>query len=306
MLVLARKYNDIFYAISTDEWNQSNKHYLLMLTDRLDVDVYPMESLFDRVFTVHTNSNIKAKITEIRRITEILNGLDYNIVTISNLAIVENLYVLSRKKSKEIILLEDGVMNYFAFVPSKRLSKRIAMILLGINEKKIHKKISYTYLLNPIEAKYYFGRKKSLTLKGRLFADHSQLNESLRGKSIFVGQDLYRYGHMTIEEYSKIVNMVIEEKKIDYYLPHNMSTEGEKINCKVFNVIGSKATLEIYASVMDFTIYSFSSSVLYTTKLINPNIKTVAIKSCKNVLPASCNIIVSCVDEIIDVQSIKS
>ena len=36
ILVVARKYNDIFYAISTSEWSQCSKHYLLMITDRLD------------------------------------------------------------------------------------------------------------------------------------------------------------------------------------------------------------------------------------------------------------------------------
>ena len=42
ILVVARKYNDIFYAISTSEWSQCSKHYLLMITDRLDQNEYPM------------------------------------------------------------------------------------------------------------------------------------------------------------------------------------------------------------------------------------------------------------------------
>lgn len=48
ILVVARKYNDIFYAISTSEWSQCSKHYLLMITDRLDQNEYPMQHLFDR------------------------------------------------------------------------------------------------------------------------------------------------------------------------------------------------------------------------------------------------------------------
>lgn len=53
ILVVARKYNDIFYAISTSEWSQCSKHYLLMITDRLDQNEYPMQHLFDKVWSVH-------------------------------------------------------------------------------------------------------------------------------------------------------------------------------------------------------------------------------------------------------------
>jgi hypothetical protein len=52
---------------------------------------------------------------------------------------------------------------------------------------------------------------------------------------------------------------------------------------------------------MDYKVFSFSSSVLYTSKLINPNIKAVAIKSEKASVPVGCDIIYKNVDEIIQI-----
>ncbi len=301
MLVLARKYNDIFYAISTDEWEKTDKHYLLMITDRLDIVSYPMENMFDGVYTIHSSTGVLEILKETKTINKILSSLDYDIVTTSNLAIVVNMFVINNRKTKKVILLEDGIMNYYDFKSSRRLTKLIVMAFLGINERKIQKKITCTYLLSPDEAVYYFGEKKKLQLKGKMFAKYARLNESLRGKSIFVGQNFYVKGGITIKEYSDMVNRIIKENKIDYYLPHTMSKEGEDIKCEIFDVLGSNATLEIYASVMDYKVFSFSSSVLYTSKLINPNIKAVAIKSEKASVPVGCDIIYKNVDEIIQI-----
>lgn len=301
MLVLARKYNDIFYAISTEEWEKTDKHYLLMITDRLDVAAYPMQDMFDKVFTIHTSNSALGIMKESRRIKSILLPLDFSIVTASNLAMVENLYVLSQKKVKDIVLLEDGIMNYYNFRSSRRFAKLAVMAYLGINEKKIQNKIICTYLLSPDEAVYYFGEKKKLHLKGYVFAERAHLNEALRGKSIFVGQDLYRGGRMSIKEYSNIVNKIIVDNNIDFYLPHTWSEEGEEIKCEVFDVIASNATLEVYASVMNFTVYSFSSSCLYTTKLINPKIKAIAIKSSNTSVPNGLEIIYKMTDDTVTV-----
>lgn len=301
MLVLARKYNDIFYAISTDEWKKTKKHYLLMITDRLDVASYPMEDMFDKVFTIHTSNRPLGILKETREIKSILSSLDFSIVTASNLAMVENLYILSQNKTKEIVLLEDGIMNYYNFKSSRRFAKLVVMACLGIDVNTIQNKISYTYLLSPDEAVYYFGERKRLKLNGTMFAEHANLNKALRGKSIFVGQDLYRSDGITIQDYSEMVNQIIKEKKIDFYLPHTWSEEGESIKCEVFDVIASNATLEIYASVMEFNVYSFSSSVLYTSKLINPNIKAIAIKNAKTCVPDGCEIIYKYADEVITI-----
>ena len=302
MLVLARKYNDIFYAISTSEWEQSEKHYLMMITDRLDRADYPMQEMFDGVFTIHTQSSTMAFLREIWSIKKILRKINYSVVTTSNLAMVENLYVLNYDKTRVLVMLEDGIMNYYNFRPSHRTSKMFVMKVLGINEQRIQNKIDKCYLLKPSEAKYYFGKPTKLDLKSNIFLEKANLDSSVKGKSIFVGQDLYRDQNITLKEYSKIVNDFITEKQIDFYIPHTWSLEGENINCKQLDIIGSKATLEIYASVFDFTIYSFSSSVLYTTKIINPHVKSIALKHPKIKGLNSDNIIYKLVDNTINIE----
>ena len=82
ILVVARKYNDIFYAISTSEWSQCSKHYLLMITDRLDQNEYPMQHLFDKVWSVHAELSHVAILKQVFILSRILNQLDYNLVTI--------------------------------------------------------------------------------------------------------------------------------------------------------------------------------------------------------------------------------
>ena len=99
ILVVARKYNDIFYAISTSEWSQCSKHYLLMITDRLDQNEYPMQHLFDKVWSVHAELSHVAILKQVFILSRILNQLDYNLVTISNIVTVANLYILNHTKT---------------------------------------------------------------------------------------------------------------------------------------------------------------------------------------------------------------
>ena len=73
ILVVARKYNDIFYAISTSEWSQCSKHYLLMITDRLDQNEYPMQHLFDKVWSVHAELSHVAILKQVFILSRILN-----------------------------------------------------------------------------------------------------------------------------------------------------------------------------------------------------------------------------------------
>ena len=232
ILVVARKYNDIFYAISTSEWSQCSKHYLLMITDRLDQNEYPMQHLFDKVWSVHAELSHVAILKQVFILSRILNQLDYNLVTISNIVTVANLYILNHTKTAKIIMLEDGFMNYYNFVPSNNRIKRLLMKLLFINVDRVYKKIGSCYLLEPNRAKYYFGLKKQL----RIDADHIlksvPLSMNLEGKSIFVGQPLYLMNNMSVDEYSTIVNNCISQYAIDYYLSHTMSSKKENVVCE--------------------------------------------------------------------------
>lgn len=301
MLVVARKYNDIFYAISTEEWNGCQVHHLIMLTDRLDGSEFPMQELFDRVTPIHIELGRQGIVKQIIQLHKILEKTGYDVVTISNIATIANLYILKCIKAADILLIEDGLMNYCDFKPSADIRKRMLMRLLRINEKKIWPRISKTYLLQPDTAVYYYGLPTQLGIKTTLFAEKAHIEPSIAGKAIFVGQDLYRYGNITVEQYSRMVNQLIQHFHIDYYLPHTMASEKENVNAPRYDIVASLATLEIAASIYDFTIYSFSSSTLYTTKLINPRMKTYAIHSKELHHPVGDNIIYRLVDGTINI-----
>lgn len=279
MLVVARKYNDIFYAISTEEWKMSSKHILLIISLHEDTSDYPLQQLFDEVYSIHSGKGCINYIKTISSIKSILRKLEYNIVTISNVALMTSELILSYKKTKKVILLEDGLMNYYSFTPSRRLSKRIIERLLGIKYNNSINKITKTYLLNAEKAMYFYGTPQNITLDTTLICNNLKLNANIKGSSIFVGQDIYNCTDISIEEYSEIVNKIIKEYNIDYYLPHRRASENEKIYCKVLLLEDSSATMEVYASCFDFNIYSFSSSVLYTSRFLNPRVNTYLIKS---------------------------
>lgn len=274
MLVIARKYNDIFYAISTEEWDLCEDHYLMMITYNLASDHYPMQDMFSRVFTINTSLDSPFDLKALYQIKSIMNHIDIDIVTLSNISLISSSYIISNNKVKECILLEDGLMNYYDFKVSRRLSKVTVERLLGIRYEKVVAKISKTYLLSPEDSVFYKGKPTKLELKSAIFRENAFLDYSIENKSIFVGQPLYSTSSMPIESYSRLVNKIILDYDIDYYLPHRASRPGENIKCKQFDLNKTNATLEIYASCMNFKIYSFSSSVLYTTKLINQNIES--------------------------------
>lgn len=302
MLVVARKYNDIYYAISTEEWKNCEHHYLMMITDRLDNAKYPMQHLFDEVITIHTEKGNIGYFKQCLSIKRVLGKFNFQIVTISNLALVSNLCVLASHKVKEVLLLEDGLMNYYHFKPSQRLSKKILKYIFNIDEPHIFSKITKTYLLKPELAKYYYGRPTQLHLDVKTFLKHANIDHRINGKSIFVGQDLYHNSNLTVGEYSEIVNRVVKDKQINFYIPHTRAVSEERIDCKQFNLSDSLTTLEIYAALYNLKIYSFSSSVLYTTKVINPNVKAYSIRNRKTDRISDDSIIYKYVDEVINID----
>ena len=100
---------------------------------------------------------------------------------------------------------------------------------------------------------------------------------NLEGKSIFVGQPLYLMNNMSVDEYSTIVNNCISQYAIVYYLSHTMSSKKENVVCQHIDMSSLQLTLEVLSSIYNMKIYSFSSSVLFTTKLINHKTETFAV-----------------------------
>ena len=277
LLVIARKYNDIFYAVSTPEWRQFDRRILVIFTERQSIEGYPLLTLFDDVIRLSCSGVRFGNLLLLWRIKALKKRVRCAAVMMSNMVLVANQYLAKISAGKRMILLEDGLMNYYDFQPSESKTKRCVQYFLGINERKVFDAISHTYLLAPELACYYGGNPEPLKLDAGVIAANTQL-EDIEGKTIFVGQCLYRFGNMTIETYSKLVNDIIKKYHIDYYLPHAFALCGEKIDCPILDLGRSRATLEFFSTQYNFTVYSFCSSVLYSTRIINPAVRSYLIR----------------------------
>lgn len=275
MLCVAFKYNDIFYAISTDEW-QIASYRVLLIFESSNLSKFPCTDKFDKIIRIRYSPTFLGILSSIIKIKNEFNHIDFDFITLSNPVLLVNLYVLSITKCNCFILLEDGLMNYYNFISNNSLKKRILKKVLDVNEISLRNKFTKTYLLFPEASLFYYGNKQKLILSKYLA---KQSFFSIENKSIFVGQNLYDYGFVDIDKYNVIVNKIINKYNIDFYLPHPYHSSSEKIECPKLDIQESLLTLELLASLNNFTIYSFGSSVLYTTKCINPNVKSIFIDS---------------------------
>lgn len=299
LLVVARKFNDIFYIVSSEAWKRYDNHYLIVISHTGQLSDYPLLEMFDKSEFVRSKKgriSILPMLIELRSITKTMS---FNAIASSNVALVTNLYLSKPKKVDTVYLLEDGLMNYYNFVETSEIRKKIVLALFNINEKKIHKKIKETYLLCPEHAVYYYGTPKKIKIDFDMILKQSKLPVNLEGKRILVGNDLYRYYDISLEEYSKLTNDLIKKYNIDYYIPHFLAWPNERIDCKAINISETRATLEVYASKYNFTIYSIFSSVLFTTKLINPKMHCVLLDYPRFCNVSNDNIIFRKVDEVI-------
>ena len=278
MLVIARKFNDVFYAMSTDEWSQVETHHLLIISGYLTKKDFPFVDAFDKVYVINGSTGSASVIYELYKVFLLFRGKSYRYVTTCNLAHISHLFLLKLLNEVRTILLEDGLMNYFSFRTSQRLTKRVVKFLLGVDENRLLRKVYKTYILNPEDAIYYYGYPTRLNIDFSCFMNRLHFDIPINNKRIFAGQPFYLDGSMTIEEYSEIVNKIIEKFKIDYYLPHRTSSSSENIKCVLLDLSKYKVTLEVLASSFQFDVYGFSSSLLYSTKLINSNIHSFAIQ----------------------------
>lgn len=277
LLVIARKYNDIFYAVSTPEWTQFKRRVLVVFTEKKSIEGFPLLSLFNDIIELDCSKSRIGNLLLLRKIKTLKKRVKCAAVMMSNVVLVANQYLLKVSGSQQLLLLEDGLMNYYDFKPSESKFKRLVQYFLGINEHKIIANISRTYLLVPALARYYGGIPEPLHLNRQAIFEDTQL-QHIEGKTIFVGQCLYRFGNMSIEGYNERVNHIIKKYHIDYYLPHAFALSGENIDCQVLDLSKSRATLEVFAARYNFTIYSFCSSVLYSTRIINPDVRSYLIR----------------------------
>lgn len=275
-LVIAHKFNDIFYALNTSEFKKSDKHILIIIEKGLiKADNFPFKEYFEEIsiLTFSTNINYLKLIYSLNLQFDINRNITY--AFISNPIMILNQRLIKVLKVKDVILLEDGVMNYRAFIPSKSILKRISQLLLNVSNQKLYNKILRTYLIKPSKAIYAFGKLEQIKIdRSNVIIDKSILDK-INGKKIFVGNDFYVRGFISQMKYLDIVNKIIGNFDIDYYLPHAFSDNEETVNCKILDLSSLAVTLEIIAGFADsFEIYSFGSSVNFSCKQINTNIKT--------------------------------
>lgn len=303
-LVVAYKYNDILYAICTDEVVNSRKKKLLIIhnSNRNPKD-YPAQAFFDEVKYLNYSESNLGMLKNLISIYGLRSFLKADYITISNHILLINKLIVKLSKAKKIILVEDGLMNYYPASDicfnSHRNIKIIIEKLLGLCEIQKIKCSQATYLLKPEVACTYIGTKKQLEVKGdALSCLNLDAMSFLNGKKILVGQPLYDMNVCSIDEYNSIVNKVIKENSIDYYIPHYFASDLEKINCKKINLDNYHVTLEYVACKYNFDVYSFSSTILYSSKLLNNGIHSYMLK-----IPSytvNQKIILETVDEIIE------
>lgn len=281
LLVVAKKYNDIYYALSLPEWRDSTHRILLIVTKQLSLSNYPMQEMFDEVHCIQPRNGTIGILQTLLELTHLLPKLNYSSVIISNISLVANKFIIASQCCHQAILIEDGYMNYYEFKEPVSRSKSLLMKLFGINQDSIVKKISKTYLLKPDIAEYYFGEKRELKIATDLFASKLANIPDLQGKRIFVGQPLYHTytgNAITIDQYNEFVNKAICDLSIDFYVPHTMASDREHINCEKFDIGKYKCTFEILASLYDLEFYSVSSTILYSAKVVNPNCKSIMVQ----------------------------
>ncbi len=266
ILIVARKYNDIFYAQSLLDHYQGAEVCLLFFGDPQNLEGAKwLPSFKQKIFIANPRFLPTLFTLVVKQIGR------YDLVMLSNVDLLHNKLVMRRAKA--IIQLEDGLMNYGNYTPPMTPRKKVVECVLGVS--KVKERITHTYLLRPWLATYAHGKVKQLKLTHLL-----ESNLKLDHKRIFVGQNLYHFGHCTIDEYCNMVNQLVQREQIDYYIPHAFADKGEQIACPLLNIWESKQTLEMIAPNIGegVSLYSFNSTILFTVKLLNGSVQSVAIK----------------------------
>lgn len=276
LVVIARKYNDIFYAMSTKEWKNCNYHGLIIIPNRSLANYFPNQEYFDEIIIFPKDDNVISYrlFSFIKQIKRLLSNISADIVMMSNPEMFFNRIIFKYLKGNEIIFLEDGLMNYYHYKPTKNIKKKILSYIYSINDSIYLKKITSTYLTSPKLAKYYFGKIKQLKIDIQNFSTSRYLIPTLEGKKIFIAQDVLNTGEERIALHEKFFNCIIKQFNIDYYVPRTYDFKEHIDSCNILNINNIGITLEVLASKFNMEIFGFNTSSLYTLKLINRNTTT--------------------------------
>lgn len=277
VLVVARKFNDIFYAVSSKEFKEAKSRKLLIMSN-FSKDEFPLLDRFDKViFIPAPDLTWKGQLRILSQLRKLKRELSCDIIFFSNIVLLAHYYIVKLTGCKRIILLEDGYMNYRGDTFDNNKTKELVLRLMGIGKNYMKNRVVKTYLLNPEEAKYYFGKKEKLNLDSEI--SNLYTGPGLKNKKIFIGQPIYKNGKVSKEEYCIVVNQIIKKFGIDYYIPHLSSDTDEEVDTQIINTTNQGITLEAIAANTNFTLYSFSSSLLFTSRLINPQIESYLVEA---------------------------
>ncbi len=273
LLVIARKFNDIYYSMSIPEWMEETERHLFIISNGIPKESFPNQEAFDKVdYIRYEGESIKNILAILKKINS-FNIPKADVVILSNPILVTNQYLIKKIKPSKLIFIEDGSMNYSSFVPSKSIAKKLLQLSLGINQAKIFNAINFTYLFYPEKSTFFFGKTKKLNLCKDIFP-RKENDEVVNNKRILVGQPLYHGGFMSLERYNEIMNKAIAKFNIDFYIPHAFASDQERIQCPIINLAELNTTLEGLASNHTFHIFSLGSTVLYSCKTVNPKVKS--------------------------------
>lgn len=278
IVVVALKFNDIFYATQTEEYISSTRKTLVIVEKKIAPENYPNTQYFDEVINIDYTGSLLMAIYDARRK---IKYLEADTIIFSNPILILNQFITKLFASPNVVLIEDGAMNYSIEVRDKYGSNKKAAIsvkyfaqrLLRVSDENLFKKITNTYLLNPIMGVFYFGNAKKLNVE---YFNQSTFHH-LKNKKVFIGQNLYDYyknNGLSLNQYSKIVNDIIRHYNIDYYFPHPFSSSDENIDCEVLDLSKQSLTIECVAASVDIQLFSFYSTSIYTTKMINDRVIT--------------------------------
>lgn len=276
LIVIARKYNDIFYAIATEEWSICNNKILLIIPNRAEKDSFACVDLFNRVIILPPDKGVTTRnlLNYIRLLKKELIGTYGDFIMMSNPEMLFNRLIVKYTNSKSVIFLEDGLMNYYSYHAHSNFVKRSLSSLMKIDDDSYIPKILKTYLHNPSLAEYYFGDKVKLDLSEKITIPALNSIPNLNKKKIFIAQDVLNVDEKYNEKQELLFNTIIKYFNIDYYVPRTYDYKERIKGCEILNIGKSGYTLEILASKYDFEIYGFTTSLLFTTKIINPNVIT--------------------------------
>ncbi|AYO08104.1 hypothetical protein D0784_01170 [Vibrio campbellii] len=273
IVVVALKFNDIFYATQTEEYLSSTRKTLVIVEKKISPENYPNTQCFDEVINIDYTGSLLMAIYDAWMKIKYVKA---DTIIFSNPILILNQFITKLCTSPNVVLIEDGAMNYSIEVRDKYSgnkkkvvsAKYFAQRLLRVSDDNLFNKISNTYLLNPMMGVFYFGNGKKLNVD---YFNQRALYH-LKNKKVFIGQNLYDYfksDGLSLNQYSRIVNDIIRNYNIDYYCPHPFSNSDEDIECETLDLTGQSLTIECVAASVDIELFSFYSTSIYATKMIN-------------------------------------